>query len=57
MIIREELVSEVIEVQHKINRMIETNGQCDEETANYLDSLINLLNNDESNEVLKRTPY
>ncbi len=57
MTIREELVLEVIEVQHKINRMIETNGQCDEETANYLDSLINLLNNDESNEVLKRTPY
>jgi len=54
---RENLINEVIEVQERINRMIETYGQCDLETAEHLDNLINMLTGDESNEVLKRTPF
>ena len=54
---REDLIVEVIEVQERINRMIMAYGQCDLETAEYLDSLINMLTGDESNEILKRTPF
>ena len=54
---REDLIIEVIEVQERINRMIMAYGQCDLETAEYLDSLINMLTGDESNEILKRTPF
>ena len=54
---RENLINEVILVQMHINRMIGTYGQCDLETAKHLDNLINMLTGDESNEVLKRTPF
>jgi hypothetical protein len=54
---REHLITEVIVVQERINRMIEAYGQCDLETAGYLDYLINLLTSDESSEVLRRTPF
>ena len=54
---RENLINEVILVQMHINRMIETYGQCDLETVEHLDNLINMLTGDESNEVLKRTPF
>jgi len=54
---REHLITEVIVVQERINRMIETYGQCDLETAEHLDNLINMLTSDESSEVLKRTPF
>ena len=54
---REDLIVEVIEVQERINRMIMAYGQCDLETAEHLDNLINMLTGDESNEVLKRTPF
>ena len=53
----ENLINEVIVVQERINKMIEAYGQCDLETADHLDNLINMLTSDESDEVLKRTPF
>lgn len=51
---RLDLINRVIDLQMKCNRMIDTYGECDYETADELERLVDSLTWDESDELIKQ---
>lgn len=51
---RLDLINRVIDLQMKCNLMIDTYGECDHETADELERLVDSLTWDESDELIKQ---
>ena len=51
---RLDLINRVIDLQIRCNRMIDTYGECDQETADELERLVDSLTWDESDELIKQ---
>jgi hypothetical protein len=51
---RLDLINRVIDLQIRCNNMIDTYGECDHETADELERLVDSLTWDESDELIKQ---
>jgi len=51
---REDVINRIIDLQKRCNQMIDVYGECDHETADELEMLVDSLNGAEQDELIKR---